>query len=121
MHRLWSATFLCLTAGVSNMYVGLRCVAEMPGHEHVSYKGKLAELNLPFHPRSWHIRKCVWHGKPPPAHMDDGQIVWFLKDTLRSEFAMSTVPIHPSIHSSIHPAIHTASYSYSQLFIQPTT
>ena len=55
----------------------------MPGHEHVSYKGKLAELHLPFHPRSWHIRKCVWHGNPPPAQMDDGETVWFLKDTLR--------------------------------------
>ena len=60
----------------------------MPGHEHVSYKGKLAELHLPFHPRSWHIRKCAWHGNPPPAHMDDGDVVWFLKDTLRCEPTM---------------------------------
>lgn len=65
----------------------------MPGHEHVSYKGKLAELHLPFHPRSWHIRKCAWHGNPPPAHMDDGVTVWFLKDTLRCELMKTRVCI----------------------------
>ena len=44
-------------------------------------------LNLKHHPKSWHIVKCQWveeRGGAPPPELDDGQTVWFLKDTLRN-------------------------------------
>ena len=41
----------------------------------VTFKGKLAQLGLSCHPKSWHIVEAKWvdeRGGAPPAELDDG-------------------------------------------------
>jgi hypothetical protein len=74
----------------SDQHVYSRCVADVPGHEWATDKGKLGTLKLPFTPPTWHIRDNKWVGGDRPPRLtpssqgNAANSVWFMKDTLRN-------------------------------------
>eukprot|EP00940_MAST-03C_sp_MAST-3C-sp2_P000285 g285.t1 len=72
----------------SDQHVYSFATADIKGNEHITDKGLLAQLNLPFTPKTYHIRGCKWVGdvppRLPPGVEDEAKAVWFVKDTLRN-------------------------------------
>lgn len=72
----------------SDQHVYSRATSDIKGNECITDKGLLAELNLKFTPKTYHVKNCEWVGEVPPrlppGVTDEQEGVWFVKDTLRN-------------------------------------
>jgi hypothetical protein len=71
----------------SDQQVYSKVTSDIKGNECITDKGALANLKLPFTPKTYHIKECKWVGEKPPKYppgATENNGVWFVKDTLRN-------------------------------------